>query len=65
VIPESDTMPKKDDEPLAPELVERYLRSVLRKDVRILALRHLGDPEEGKGFGYGVPVLRKVFAADQ
>ena len=62
MIPESDTMPqkampKKNGEPLAPEVVERYLRSVLRKNVRILALRHLGGPKEGKGFGYGVPVL--------
>jgi Phosphotransferase enzyme family len=38
------------------EAIERYLRSVLRQDVRILALRLLGEPEEGKGFGYGVPL---------
>jgi len=36
--------------------VERYLRSFLGKDVRVLDLRRLGEPEEGKGFGYGVPV---------
>ncbi len=40
-----------------PEIVERYLRSVLGMDLRILHLRRLGEPEEGKGFGYGVPVL--------
>ncbi|HEY6341886.1 MAG TPA: phosphotransferase [Bryobacteraceae bacterium] len=57
MIPAFDTMPKNDDEPLTHEVVERYLRSVLRKDVRVLALRHMGEPEEGKGFGYGVPVL--------
>ena len=38
------------------ETVERYLRSVLGKDVRVVELRRLGEPEEGKGFGYGVPV---------
>lgn len=38
------------------ETVERYLRSVLGGDVRIVALRRLGEPEEGKGFGYGVPI---------
>jgi hypothetical protein len=38
------------------EAVERYLRSVLGKDVRLLGLGRLGEPEEGKGFGYGVPV---------
>jgi hypothetical protein len=38
------------------DAVERYLRSVLGKDVRVLALGSLGQPEEGKGFGYGVPV---------
>jgi hypothetical protein len=38
------------------EAVERYLRDVLGKDVRVVALRPLGEPEEGKGFGYGVPV---------
>jgi hypothetical protein len=38
------------------ESVERYLRSVLGKHVRIVALRRLGDPEAGKGFGYGAPV---------
>lgn len=38
------------------EAVERYLGAVLGKDVRVIALRHLGEPEEGKGFGYGVPV---------
>jgi hypothetical protein len=36
--------------------VERYLRSVLRREVRVLGLRRLGEPEEGKGFGYGIPV---------
>jgi Phosphotransferase enzyme family len=58
-------MTKNDDEPLAPEIVERYLRSVLRKDVRVLALRHLGEPEEGKGFGYGVPVLVEYETEDK
>jgi len=38
------------------EALERYLRSVLHQDVRVLALRMLGEPEEGKGFGYGKPV---------
>jgi hypothetical protein len=38
------------------EAVERYLRSVRREDVRVLDLCQLGEPEEGKGFGYGVPV---------
>jgi Phosphotransferase enzyme family len=38
------------------ETLERYLRSVLGKGVRVLGLRRLGEPEEGKGFGYGVPV---------
>lgn len=38
------------------EAVGRYLRTVLRRDVRVLALRRLGEPEEGKGFGYGVPL---------
>ena len=39
-----------------PGVVERYLRAVLKEDVHVLALRHLGEPEEGKGFGYGVPI---------
>jgi hypothetical protein len=38
------------------ETLERYLRSVLGSDAHILDLRRLGEPEEGKGFGYGVPV---------
>ncbi len=38
------------------DAVERYLRSVVGEDVRVVQLRRLGDPEEGKGFGYGVPV---------
>ncbi len=38
------------------ETVERYLRSVLGKDVRVLELCRLGQPEEGKGFGYGIPI---------
>jgi len=36
--------------------VERYLKSVLGAEVRVLELRRLGEPEEGKGFGYGVPL---------
>jgi len=36
--------------------VERYLKSVLGAEVRVLDLRRLGEPEDGKGFGYGVPV---------
>ncbi len=36
--------------------VERYLKSVLGTGVRLLELRRLGEPEEGKGFGYGVPI---------
>lgn len=39
-----------------PEAVGRYLRTVLGQKVRVLALRRLGEPEEGKGFGYGVPL---------
>jgi streptomycin 6-kinase len=38
------------------DTAERYLRSVLGQDVRVVALHRLGEPEEGKGFGYGVPV---------
>ncbi len=38
------------------EAVERYLRSVLGNDVRVVDLRRLGEPEEGKGFGYGIPI---------
>jgi hypothetical protein len=38
------------------ELVERYLRSVFGGEIRVLNLDRLGQPEEGKGFGYGVPV---------
>jgi len=38
------------------ETVERYLRSVLKDAVRVLELRRLAEPEEGKGFGYGVPI---------
>jgi hypothetical protein len=52
-------------QPLAPEILERYLRSVLRKDARVLSLRHLGNPEEGKGFGYGVPVLVEYEVEDE
>jgi Phosphotransferase enzyme family len=36
--------------------VETYLRTVLRQNVRVLALHQLGQPEEGNGFGYGVPL---------
>ncbi len=36
--------------------IERYLSSVFARDVRVTALAHLGSPEEGKGFGYGVPL---------
>ena len=38
------------------ETVERYLHSVLGKDVRVVELHRLGEQEGGKGFGYGVPV---------
>src|SRR5271156_5522697 len=38
------------------EAVERYLRSILGNDVRVVDLRRLGETEEGKGFGYGVPI---------
>jgi len=40
------------------ETAERYLRSILGKDVRVLDLRRLGEPVDGvgKGFGYGVPL---------
>ena len=38
------------------EAVERYLRSVLGNDVRVVDLRRLGEPEEGKDFGYGIPI---------
>ena len=36
--------------------VERYLESVLGQAVHVLALRRLGEAEEGKDFGYGVPL---------
>ena len=39
-----------------PERIERYLRSVFGCDVHVIALGRLGSPEEGKGFGYGVPL---------
>ena len=38
------------------EVVERYLRRVLGGEVRVRGLHPLGEPEEGKGFGYGVPI---------
>lgn len=38
------------------ERIERYLRSVFGRDVRVTAIGRLGSPEEGKGFGYGVPL---------
>ncbi len=38
------------------DTVERYLASALGKDLRVLGLQRLGQPEEGKGFGYGVPI---------
>lgn len=38
------------------EVVERYLRSVLGEHVRVVGLSRLGEPKEGKGFGYGVPI---------
>jgi hypothetical protein len=38
------------------EKIERYLRSVFGPDVHVTGLRLLGSPEEGKGFGYGVPL---------
>lgn len=39
-----------------PDAIGRYLTGVLGSNIRVLALRHLGAPEEGKAFGYGVPV---------
>lgn len=38
------------------QAVEKYLRSVLGGEVRVLSVSRLGEPEEGKGFGYGVPL---------
>jgi Phosphotransferase enzyme family len=37
-------------------VIEQYLRSVLGRDVRVVELHRLGEPEKGKGFGYGVPI---------
>lgn len=50
------TQSKPDARQFTLETVQEYLRSVLRVDVRVLALHRLGEPEEGKGFGYGVPL---------
>jgi hypothetical protein len=44
--------------------IERYLGSVLRKSIRVLSLHALGAPEEGKGFGYGIPLRVEYQAAD-
>jgi len=41
---------------LTPQIVEEYLRTVLLADIRVIALIRLGEPEEGKQFGYGVPL---------
>ncbi len=46
------------------EAVERYLCAVLGKQVRLLEFDRLGEPEEGKGFGYGVPVRLKYQVDD-
>ncbi len=44
-------------------MVEHYLGVVLGKEVRVLEMRRLGQPEEGKGFGYGVPVVAEYCEA--
>jgi hypothetical protein len=46
-----------DDAHLTREIVEQYLGTVLQKQVRVLGMRRLGEPEEGKGFGYGIPIV--------
>lgn len=38
------------------QAVERYLRSVLGDQVHVVNISRLGEPEAGKGFGYGVPL---------
>lgn len=45
------------------EKIERYLRSVFGRDVRVTGIDRLGSPEEGKGFGYGVPLRVEYEAA--
>src|SRR5579863_10554332 len=45
--------------------IERYLVRVLGKDVRVTNLRRLGDPEEGKAFGYGAPIRVDYETADR
>jgi hypothetical protein len=47
------------------DAIERYLCSVLGRDVRVTTLSRLGEPEEGKGFGYGVPLRVNYVAAGQ
>lgn len=39
-----------------PATIGHHLKAVLGSTVRVLALKPLGAPEEGKGFGYGVPL---------
>lgn len=41
---------------LQQNVIEQYLGSVIGRDVRVVKLHRLGEPEEGKGFGYGVPI---------
>jgi hypothetical protein len=41
------------------EKVERYLKSLLGKDIALVNLTHLGEPPDealGKSYGYGVPI---------
>ncbi|HEX5226950.1 MAG TPA: phosphotransferase [Bryobacteraceae bacterium] len=38
------------------QAVEEYLRAVLGGDLRVVDIIRLGAPEEGKNFGYGVPL---------
>jgi hypothetical protein len=44
------------------EKVERYLKSLLRKDVTLLSITRLGEPPSdilGKSYGYGAPHPRR------
>lgn len=45
-----------EDPQLQQSVIGQYLRSVIGRDVRVVKLHRLGEPEEGKGFGYGVPI---------
>ena len=50
---------------LDPQKVERYLKSLLGKDIALLELTHLGEPPDdglGKSYGYGSPI-RVVYRA--